>query len=67
MLHGMDLDPLTFSCPRCHVDVEEPHYGPCASCRTQLRATIGNESRAVEATAFDPKMNVTPNAVATKD
>jgi hypothetical protein len=42
-------------------------YGPCSSCRDELRRTLGVESRDVEAVAYEPKMNVTPNAVATKD
>ena len=45
----------------------EDYYGPCASCRGQLRATLVGESRDVEAGEYEPKMNVTPNAVATKD
>ena len=39
----------------------------CSSCRGDLRATQGGDERAVEATAYEPKMNVTPNAVALKD
>ena len=59
--------PLEFACPRCHAAVTEGFYGPCGSCRSELRATQGGEARAVEATAYEPKMNVTPNAVALKD
>ncbi len=58
---------LEFTCPRCQLAVAEPFYGPCSSCRTTLRATVGGEARAVEAADYEPKMNVTPNAVATKD
>jgi hypothetical protein len=32
-----------------------------------MRATLGTEARAIEAEAYEPKMNVVPNAVATKD
>jgi hypothetical protein len=60
-------DPLEFDCPRCGRAATAEFYGPCGSCRTELRATVGNEARAVEAEAYEPKMNVTPNAVATKD
>jgi hypothetical protein len=42
-------------------------YGPCDSCRDELVATLGGEQREVEVEAYVPKMNVTPNAVATKD
>ena len=56
---------MNIDCPRCGTSVDEEFYGPCASCRQQLRAT-GREARAVD-TTYEPKMNVTPNAVATKD
>jgi len=42
-------------------------YGPCDDCRTDLRAHQGTEQRAVEAAVYEPKMNVTPNAVALKE
>jgi hypothetical protein len=32
-----------------------------------LRAQVAGEARAVEAGGYEPKMNVTPNAVALKD
>ena len=60
-------EPLGFTCPRCRLDVVEELYGPCASCRTTLRALIGGTAREVEQTDYEPKMNVTPNAVASKD
>ena len=56
-----------FVCPRCARDVVEAGYGPCASCRTDLRANLGGEQRDVEVGDYIPKMNVTPNAVASKD
>ena len=60
-------EPMDFTCPRCRLEVHEQFYGPCTSCRTTLRATVGSEARAVEEVAYEPKMNVTPNAVALKD
>lgn len=60
-------EPLTFACPRCHTEVSEPDYGPCPACRQQLRATLGTAPRQVEVAEYEPKVNVTPNAVATKD
>jgi hypothetical protein len=57
----------SFECPRCGADAVEPWYGPCASCRTTLRTSLGGEARDVVAADYVPKMNVTPNAVATKD
>lgn len=59
--------PLDFDCPRCGVAVTEGFYGPCEACRGVLRATVGREAREVAATRYEPRMNVTPNAVATKD
>jgi hypothetical protein len=63
----LDLDVEPFACPRCATMVRERLYGPCASCRDDLRATYGGERRAVERDEYSPKMNVTPNAVALKD
>ncbi|MCU1356530.1 MAG: hypothetical protein JWM89_1948 [Acidimicrobiales bacterium] len=57
----------TFPCPRCQAEVTEPWYGPCGPCRGELRATLGGEAREIEAADYVPKVNVTPNAVATKD
>ncbi|MBI2710089.1 MAG: hypothetical protein HYX34_10395 [Actinobacteria bacterium] len=56
-----------FDCPRCGAAVTEPLYGPCGPCRTDLRARMRGVARQVEATAYEPKMNVTPNAVAVKE
>jgi hypothetical protein len=58
---------LAFACPRCGTAVEERLYGPCADCRAELRATVAGEQRAVDAPAYEPKLNVTPNAVALKE
>ncbi|MFT3851827.1 MAG: hypothetical protein QM733_03675 [Ilumatobacteraceae bacterium] len=54
-------------CPRCGATVAERFYGPCTSCRTELRAKYVGEARIVEVAEYVPKMNVTPNAVALKD
>jgi hypothetical protein len=56
-----------FRCPRCGTDVTERFYGPCDACRVELRAAYEGEGRDVEVEAYVPKMNVTPNAIATKD
>jgi hypothetical protein len=61
------MEDLHFTCPRCQQAAAEAFYGPCESCRTTLRLTLGGEAREVEAVDYVPKMNVTPNAVATKD
>jgi hypothetical protein len=58
---------MPFACPRCQQSADQRFYGPCPSCREELRTTVGGEARAVERTAFEPSMHVTPNAVALKD
>lgn len=60
-------DPTRFDCPRCGEDTTQVYWGPCGACRAELRATWGNEAREIQTAAYEPKMNVTPNAVATKD
>lgn len=57
---------MDFDCPRCHRATTDDFYGPCDDCRHELRAS-GREARAVETAAYEPKMNVVPNQVATKD
>lgn len=58
---------MEFACPRCAASVVEDFYGPCTGCRGQLRAAYANAGRTVEVAEYEPKMNVTPNAVALKD
>ncbi len=58
---------MEFSCPRCRLDVLDDFYGPCEACRTELRDLFRAEGRVVELVEYEPKMNVTPNAVALKD
>ena len=59
--------PDTFTCPRCSSEVSERFYGPCSSCRDQLRLSLGGDAKDVQLADYEPKMNVTPNAVALKD
>ena len=58
---------LAYTCPRCEREVTEAAYGPCTSCRAELRAGQGGEARDIGQADYIPKMNVTPNAVALKD
>ncbi len=67
MTGHVDVDLTSFACPRCGSTVGEDYYGPCSTCRAQLQAVFSGESREVEAAAYEPKMNVTPNAVASKE
>ena len=61
------IDTATFTCPRCATSVDERFYGPCLPCRTDLRAKYLGEGRVVDVAEYEPKLNVTPNAVALKD
>ncbi len=58
---------IDFTCPRCQTAVTERFYGPCCVCRATLRLERGRDARDVTVEAYEPKMNVTPNAVALKD
>jgi hypothetical protein len=61
------VEPLSFTCPRCGNAAEANTYGPCTTCRADLRTKFAGEGRVVEVAEYVPKMNVTPNAVALKD
>ncbi|CAN5706225.1 hypothetical protein BH24ACT5_BH24ACT5_01200 [soil metagenome] len=63
----LELLLLEVTCPRCGHTGEEQFYGPCTECRTALRAKFQGQGRTVEVAEYEPKMNVTPNAVASKD
>ena len=56
------------ACPRCGGALDgEGLYGPCPACREELTATMRAEVREVDVGLYEPKMNVTPNQVATKE
>jgi hypothetical protein len=61
---------LQFDCPRCHFPVTERLYGPCGTCRAGLNEKFYRTPGSVPgpgSSRFEPKMNVVPNFVATKD
>jgi len=58
---------VEFACPRCQSPSSDEYYGPCQSCRGELVAKFQSDGRVVELAEYEPKMNVTPNAVALKD
>ena len=66
-VEGNDAELLSFTCPRCGAESTARFYGPCETCRTDLRITFAGEARDIEVAEYVPKMNVTPNAVALKD
>jgi len=62
-----DLTPEVMECMRCHHAAPMRFYGLCNNCRDELRAKYDMAARTIEVEAYEPKMNVTPNAVALKD
>ena len=68
MADVVDLEtPIPFDCVRCGTVEPMRFRGLCAPCRAAVVAAFQRESRDVEVAAYEPKMNVTPNAVALKD
>jgi hypothetical protein len=61
------VETLSFTCPRCGEPAAARYYGPCDGCRAGLREAVAGEARDVAVADYEPKMNVTPNAVAVKD
>ena len=58
---------MQFFCPRCKSDVDQDFYSPCEDvCVPELRSQVRGEARRVASEDFEPKVNVTPNSVATK-
>lgn len=62
-----DDGPISFDCPRCRRAAEAEYYGPCETCLGELRLQFQAERTEVATAAYEPKMNVTPNAVASKE
>ena len=58
---------LEITCPRCQAAVTQRLYGPCEACRSELRSTLSKEQSELGAAEYEPKMNVTPNAIASKE
>ena len=58
---------MPVDCPRCGRAVEQQFYGPCERCLAELRAAYQAEATEAASVAYEPKMHVTPNAVALKD
>jgi len=58
---------LQFVCPRCEKSVAERFFGPWGVCREELRLTLVANVSPIESELFEPRVNVTPNAVALKE
>jgi hypothetical protein len=63
----LDLTPIEMDCIRCRTRALMRFYGLCPACRDELHAKFAAEGRTLEVAEYEPKMNVTPNAVALKD
>ena len=63
----VDLTPVEMECMRCGHSRLMRFYGLCEPCRTELRAAFDREAKVIAVAEYEPKMNVTPNAVALKD
>lgn len=73
------LSTMEFDCPRCKSRTEQEYYAPCEEvCIPELRAQQhwpkpddwkpkADWVKPGEHVPYEPKMNVTPNSVATKD
>jgi hypothetical protein len=60
----MSADEIEHDCPRCHQPARQQYYGPCPACRTELTARFAGQARDVAVPQYEPKVNVTANAVA---
>ena len=62
-----EFDLSSFPCPRCQTVVSAQTYGPCADCVAELEVSQRTDGGDIHVAAYEPKVNVTPNAVALKD
>ena len=58
---------LDFDCPRCGEPTSGRFYSPCPGCVEVLRSSLSRDPEPMAAPEYEPKMNVNPNAVATRD
>ena len=64
---SLDLAPLDFDCLRCGETHPMRFRSVCPRCRDELRATFQREAREVAVADYEPKLNVTPNSIASKE
>ncbi|MFI5046895.1 MAG: hypothetical protein ACHQIG_07505 [Acidimicrobiia bacterium] len=62
----VDLTPIEMKCMRCGQPEPMRFYGLCGGCRVELQERFVREGRDLAVAEYEPKMNVTPNAVALK-
>ncbi len=63
----LDLTPMDLACLRCGRVGPMRFAGVCATCRDELRTKFDLEPRTIVVGEYEPKRNVTPNAVAARD
>ena len=66
-LSAVDLTPIEMECLRCRETGLMRFAGLCTACRDELLAKYEGKGRTVEVADYEPKPNVTPNAVALRD
>ncbi len=59
--------PIPMACLRCGAETVLRFAGPCPACAAELHEKFRGDGRTIEGGDYEPKMNVTPNAVALKD
>ena len=60
-------DRIEITCPRCRQAATVRFHGPCDVCRSVLGTMMGDPGRQLDVGVFEPKANVVPNHVATKE
>ena len=61
------MELMSITCPRCNKEAQVRFYGPCDECRQGVITTMKAEGADMEEVAYEPKMNVVPNQIATKE
>jgi hypothetical protein len=64
---SLDLVPVDHDCLRCGRIEPMRFRGLCTTCRAELHVRLCRQAREIAVAEYEPKMNVTPNAVALKD
>lgn len=62
----VDLTPVEMECLRCGQLEHMRFFGMCQACTEELHQRFARDARVIEVAEYEPKMNVTPNAVALK-
>ena len=66
-MENVDLSLVEHECMRCGRPEPMRFYGLCERCRRDLHGKYAGRAHEVAVADYEPKMNVTPNAVALRD